>query len=438
VIARRGWEAITAGLAALLIGLYSVNGVLELVAVAAFGFLATEMIAFEWRFRGFGPAWFRVDRSGGPRRVPCDGDLSTSVELTYPRGPGFRADVYDVLPEAFDLLEGNPRSSTYISAGATVRVSYTVRPRVRGAYVLGPTFVVARDALGLCYRATLIRSDRPLTVVPASFVGRLGRLGVALFSRVQVGLSMRRRGFGTEFRSLRPYQTTDDIRHIAWKRSTLQQLLVKEFDQESRQEFLVALDLTTSMDAGLWGRNALDVSVEASALLTNLIAHQSEDRIGLLTYAGGVYQYLPPGRGPAHYRRLFDNLALASHRPGGCPLPALLSEATKRLGLRTHLFVFTAADGPLKDLDEAYAILRAHGHRAYLFVPERAGFYPDPPGDGRTAAMEWARSEELGRFHRTLATIRSEGIPVFPFDRRGAGDRVLFAYTQIRAWGTVR
>jgi hypothetical protein len=52
--------------------------------------------------------------------------------------------------------------------------------------------------------------------------------------------------------------------------------------------------------------------------------------------------------------------------------------------------------------------------------------------------MAWARSEELGRFRRALATIRSEGIPVFPFDRRGAGDKVLYAYTQIRAWGIVR
>ena len=438
MIARRGWEAITAGLAALLLGLYSLNGVLELVGAAAFGFLAAEMIYFEARFRSFGPDRFRASRAAGPRRMPSDGDLATSITIELTRGPGFRGEFYDALPDAFDLREGTPRITTYLAPGGTVRLSYVVRPRVRGAYRLGPTVAVARDPLGLCYRVSLLPTDRAMTVVPPSIAGRLGRLGLALFSRVEAGLSMRRRGFGTEFRSLRPYQPSDDIRHVAWKRSTLANLFVREFDQESRQEFLVVLDLTRGMDAGLWGRNALDVSVEAGALLANLVARSGEDRVGLLAYAGGVFQYLPPGRGPVHFRRLFDNLALAAHRPGSCTITELLDETVRRLTNRTHLFVFSAVDGPSEGIDRAYSNLRAHGHRLYLFVPNRAGFYPEPPEDGRTSAMGWARAEEAERLRRALASVRAEGIPVFPYDRRGAGDRVLFAYTQVRAWGAIR
>lgn len=438
MITRRGWEAVAGTLAALLLALYTLNLVLELVAVAAFAFVASEMLAFELAHRGLGPARFEVRRDPGPRRVPADGEVPTIVDLTYRGRAPFRAEIFDVLPDAFDPVRGSSRALTWVTPGGHVRLAYSYRPRVRGAFLLGPTVVVARDAFGFCVRSTALRTDRPLTVVPPSIAGRLGRLGVALFTRFQAGLSIRRRGFGTEFRALRPYQPGDDMRHVAWKRSTLTQLVVREFDQESRQDFVVALDLSPGMEAGLWGRNALDVAVEGSALLTNLVARGGEDRMGFLSYSDGVYQFLPPGRGPMHFRRVVDNLALAAPRGGGFSLPDLLLQASRRLRTPTHLFVFTTLDGPLDRLGIAHANLRAHGHHPYLFVANRAGFYPEPDDGGGTSAMAWARAAERRRLDGRLAATRGFGLPVFAFDRRGVGDRLLYAYTQIRAWGSAR
>lgn len=438
MISRLGWEAVTGALAALLLSLLTLNPVLELVAVAAFGFVTGEILAFEYGFRSFGPAEFRASRSEGPRRMPSDGELHTAAEFAYLGRRGFRAEVFDLLPDAFDPLEGSPRLTTWVAPGETVRLSYKIRPRVRGAYVTGPTVVIARDPFGFCFRRVSLGTDRAVTVVPPSIAGRLGKLGVALYSKVQAGISIRRRGYGSEFRALRAYLPTDDIRHVAWKRSTVEQLMVREFDQESRQDFIVVLDLSIGMDAGLWGRSALDASVEAAALLVNLVARQNEDRVGLLTYAGGVFQFVPPGRGPVHLRRVVDNLALAAHRPGAFDLSDVLAQAVQRLRGRAHLFIFSAIDDPLDGLARSYASLRAHGHEPYVFVPERDGFYPDPPDAGKTAAMGWARAEERRRFERSVEEVRARGIPVYPFDRRGAGDRVLYAYTQIRAWGSVR
>ncbi len=438
MITRRGWEAVAGALGALLLALYSLNLVLELVAVAAIAFVLTEMIGFEAAHRTLGPARFESRRDPGPRRVPADGEVPTTVELTYRGRVPFRAEVFDVVPDAFDPIRGSSRALTWIVPGATVRLAYAYRPRVRGAYVVGPTVVVARDAFGFCVRTTALRTDRALTVVPPSIAGRLGRLGVALFTRFQAGLSVRRRGYGTEFRGLRPYQPSDDIRHVAWKRSTLRQLVVREFDQESRQDFVVALDLSSGMRAGLWGRSALDVSVEAAALLTNLIARGGEDRMGFLSYAGGVFQFLGPGRGPGHFRRIVDNLALADHRAGAFSLPDLLVQASRRLRGPTHLFIFSALDGNMEGLRAANANLRAHGHHPYLFVANRGGFYPAPEEAPPTQAMEWAIAADRGRLRSSLAVTRSEGLPSFTFDRRGAGDRVLYAYTQIRAWGWAR
>jgi uncharacterized protein (DUF58 family) len=438
VLTRRGWEAVAGTLFLLLAGLLTLNPVIELIGVAAFAFVATEVASFDAQLRAFGPEQFRVTRGESPRRMPSDGELHLSVEITYLGAAGFTAEIFEQVPDAFDPVAGSSRIVTWVKPGEPIRLAYSVRPRVRGAYVTGPAIVIARDALGLAYRRTSLPTDRPVTVVPPSIAGRLGHLGVALLSRVQSGLSVRRRGYGSEFRNLRLYQTSDDIRHVAWRRSTPEQLLVREFDQESRQEFLIVLDLSTAMDAGRWGRSALDVSVEAAALLTNLVARNAEDRIGLMTYGGGVFQFVPPGRGPAHLRRVVDNLALAGHRPGGSPLPDIFARAAERLRLPTHVFIFSAVEEPLEGLERSCAVLRARGHQPYVFIPERSGFYPDPPGAARTRALEWARAEEDDRVRRSVSTLRSGGIPVFPFGRSGAGDKVIFAYTQIRSWGYAR
>jgi uncharacterized protein (DUF58 family) len=438
MITTRGWGAVAASLVALLVGLATLNTVVELFAVAAFGFIASEMLVAEIRFLRLTPRQFEVERASGPRRLPQDGQVEVAVEIRCAPTAGFQAEIYEVVPVSFDVVSGVPSVATWVRPGDIVRLAYTICPRVRGAFVLGPTVVVAEDALGLVRRPLVLDRGRPLMIVPSSVMGRLGKLGVALFTRMQAGLSIRRRGFGTEFRSLRGYEPSDDIRHVAWKRSTIDNLVVREFEQESRQDFLLVLDLSRPMEAGLWGRSALDASVEAAGLLASLIARGGEDQVGLLTYAGGVHQFLRPGRGNRHFRRLADNLALAEHRPGACELPQLFLDTTQRLRLGTHLFVFSAANGSLEKLPSAHANLRAHGHRPYLFLPDLSLFYPGAPDRGATRAFAWAQDEERQGFHRKLSAARSQGIPTFTFDRRGASDRVIFAYTQIRGWGSAR
>ncbi|MCI4350223.1 MAG: DUF58 domain-containing protein [Thermoplasmata archaeon] len=438
MITRRGWEAVAATLVALVLALVTVNPLVALVAVAAFGFVATEMVVAAVRFLRLTPEQFHVERAAGSRRLPQDGQVEVAVAIRCSPTTGFQADVYDVVPTSFDVERGAASLATWVRPGDVIRLAYTICPRVRGAFVLGPTVIVAEDALGLVRHPIVLDRGRPLMIVPSSVMGRLGKLGVALFTRMQAGLSIRRRGFGTEFRALRGYQPSDDIRHVAWKRSTIDNIVVREFEQESRQDFLLVLDLSPPMEAGLWGRSALDASVEAAGLLASLIARGGEDQVGLLTYAGGVHQFLRPGRGNRHFRRLADNLALAEHRTGPCELPQLFLDTTRRLRIGTHLFVFSAANGSLERLPAAHANLRAHGHRPYLFLPDLALFYPGAPDRGATRAFAWAQDEERRGFHQKLLAARTQGIPTFTFDRRGASDRVIFAYTQIRGWGSAR
>lgn len=434
MITRRGWSALGGALAGLVLAAAALNPVVLAVAFALVVVLAAEILLFHVRYRDLSVGAFRAVRTSTPARLPVGSELVTGVSVEYSGRSAAWLAVADLVPEAFPVTSGPPRTVAYVEPGGSVELRYAFRPALRGAFVLGPVGVAVIDPLGLSrmiYRP--MESRRASTVVPAAVVAPAIRPGLALFSRAALGIDLRRRGYGTEFRSLRPYQPFDDIRHMAWKRSRPPTYYVREFEQESRQTILAVLDLSAPMAAGVWGESALDRSVEAAALLAALIARQGEDRVGLATYAGSLFQYIPPMRASELALVKFgDNLAMVAPREGDFALGRLLDDLTRRLDTPSHIFLFSTMQGPLADVPTALRRFRDRGHRLYAFVPRLAGFYPDPEEPVGVAALAWARAQERRRHEFVVARARAEGIVTLPFDRRGANGAVLRAYTSIR------
>jgi uncharacterized protein (DUF58 family) len=438
VITRRGWAAIGDTLAALFVALVTLNPLLVLLALVAFAFVATQVSVFHRSTAALTPGSFRVERSPLFKRMPVGLEVVVTVTATYTGTRGFWGEMYDVLPDSFDLRDGSTRLRTWWAPGATHRLAYVFRPGIRGGFLLGPTIVAAHDPLGFARTTVVLPTAAPATVLPASLGVRPFPVGPTLPNRAPGRLILRRKGFGTEFRSLRQYQSDDDIRHIAWKRSTLQQLYVREFEQESRQDYLLVIDLDPTMHAGLWGESALDKSVEAATIIAQMIARQGEDRVGLLTYAGGIFQFLPPGRGPRQMKRLTDNLALTSTRSAGFNLPMALTEVAGRLKVHTHVVAFTSLSGPMENLGAARVRFGSRGHRLYLFVPDLGSFYPTATDPIGAVALPWASESERVRREAAIHAVEHVGFPVAVFGREGAADKVLATYQRIRAWENSR
>lgn len=440
MITRRGWAATTGALIGLVLAAASLNAPILAVATAIVVFLTVEILAFHLRHRDVDLDALTVERTPVPPRLPASSEVVTGVTVTYHgRAPAWIA-VADVVPEAFPITVGPARTLARVEPGGKIELRYAFRPALRGAFVLGPVGIALVDPLGLSrliYRPNATR--RPATVVPAAIVAPALRPGLALFSRTALGIDLRRRGYGTEFRSLRPYQPFDDIRHMAWKRSRPPTYFIREFEQESRQTVLVVLDLSPTMAAGLWGESALDRSVEGAALLAALISRQGEDRIGLATYSNGLYQYIAPTRAnELSLVKLGDNLAMVAPRPGEFQFGKLLDELTKRFDTPSHVFLFSTLQGSMAGLHSAYVRFRRRGHRLYTFVPRLAGFYPDAVPPAGRPALAWARDQERLRLDWTLRVTRAEGIVTVPFDRRGANGAILRAYTTLRGWEAAR
>jgi uncharacterized protein (DUF58 family) len=434
VIRRDGRLAIAATALGIALAVWTLNALVLLLAVGAFVFLASELLAFEFGAR-LDPSAFSVTVVEGATRLPIGAEVPMVLRVQYHGAGPVRASVTDTRPDSVEVVDGSPSVERTWRPGDTVEIRYRLRTPRRGRQEVGPLLAHREGPLGLAYDEAVLGPVRPVFVTASNPALRSSPSGLALYTRVRGRLALRHRGYGSEFRSLRTYELSDDIRHVAWRRSTPEQLLVREFEQESRQDYLLVFDVSPAMDVGEAGRSALDRAVEAGSVVVGFIERSAEDRVGFLAYADGVRQFLRPDRGTDHFRRVADNLALLATRPGSFDLARALEEARRRLAVNTHLLVFSTLAEPLGALHGAHARLLGRGHHLYVFAAEPAGFYaptsaPDPGG-----IVAWAQRTDERRLDRRLSLITAEGIPTYRFDRRGATRKVLAAYGEIRAWG---
>ena len=436
MIRRDGYLALLAAAVGVLVALWTLNILVLLLAIAIFAFVSSELLAFELSPH-LDPAAFTVEEVEGSPRLPIGSEAPVALRIAYHGAVPAFATVTDSRSAAIELVEGSNVARRWWTAGEVSEIRYRIRTPRRGRQELGPVLATREGPLGLAFDQTTIAAARPLFVTASNPALRSSPSGLALYTRVRGRLALRHRGYGSEFRSLRAYELTDDIRHVAWRRSTPEQLLVREFEQESRQDYLLVYDVSPPMDVGVEGRSALDRAVEAGAVVVGFVERSVEDRVGLLTYSGGVHQFLRPGRGAAHFRRVADNLALLSSRPGGFDLAALLEEARRRLTVNTHLLLFSTLSEPLGELHGAHARFIGRGHHLYLFAAEPSGFYPPVAEPAADQILRWAEHVDGSRLDRRLALLNAEGIPTYRYDRRGATMKVLAAYSEIRAWGRV-
>ncbi|MCI4351552.1 MAG: DUF58 domain-containing protein [Thermoplasmata archaeon] len=434
MITQRGWAVIAAGLATFAVALFTLNLLIFLIAIIVVAVAATEIVTFSLTTWKFQPSWFVPSRIDPRERIGSGGIGIFAITLTHVGPRGFWAEVYDTVPASFDVVDGAPRLQSWWARGASMTLAYAVRPTFRGVYAVGPTIVVAHDPMGLAFRVTVLPTRLTVTVAPPFPTTRVTQLGHRMPNRISGSTLLRRRGFGTEFRSLRPYGPGDDVRSIAWKRSTPEQLIVRESEQESREEFVVVLDAGAAMGSGPAGATAFDHATDAAGLLSSYVAHR-EDRLGLLVYSDQKVEWIPPGRGARHALTVAHSLTRVHPAPGTFDIGGALRFLATRLRGRAQVLAFTALNTPLTNFPRDHAEFATHGHRLHLFVPRIPGLYPAPTGSLSTAAVDLATRIEEARATVALTTVRRRGVPTFLYDQSGATARLLTVYSRLRAWG---
>jgi uncharacterized protein (DUF58 family) len=109
-------------------------------------------------------------------------------------------------------------------------------------------------------------------------------------------------GASTDFAEHRPYMPGDDLRRMDWRLyARTDRFYVKEFEADTNTNLLVVLDVSASMRYGAKLRYASTLAA-CLAYFSSL----QRDRVGLVTFADGIVDYVPPSA--KHLRLVLQSL----------------------------------------------------------------------------------------------------------------------------------
>ena len=225
-----------------------------------------------------------------------------TLQLRNRRGRSLRGTFADDPLEACDAA-GNPGSFELPGHGAAT-VRYELVPSRRGPRSFGAVSVRYASPLGLVARQERVPIEAGVDVYPDVHAARALEL-LRRQGRQDARLgSLRVRGGDTEFERLRPYQVGDEIRHVDWRASARRDdLTVRQFQAESNQNVVFAIDVGRSMRGDTGGLTSIDHALNA-ALLTADVALRGGDKAGLMVFDEVPRRFVPPTGGRAGGRRL--------------------------------------------------------------------------------------------------------------------------------------
>ncbi len=166
------------------------------------------------------------------------------------------------------------------------------------------------------------------------------------------------RGSGLDFEEVREYEPGDDVRSIDWNvTARMNTPYIKKYREERQLNIYLAVDVSSSSWFGTADQSKRDLAADVAALLAVTALHNN-DRVGLVLFADGVTEFLPPLGGRHHLLHVIRELLFAEPRRSRTEIASaadFLAHVTKKRNV-----VFVLSD--FLDFDFE-APLRALGHR---------------------------------------------------------------------------
>lgn len=188
-------------------------------------------------------------------------------------------------------------------------IVYYLKPLRRGNYHFADIHVRCWGVLGFIVRQRTFPAAAEVKVYPNLLEIRKYELLVRRGALHEIGLkSSRLFGTGTELERLREYQPDDDYRRIDWKATARRSKPVtREFETERSQNVIIMLDTGRLMNAQIGDLIKLDYAINTS-LMASYICCLKGDKVGLLSFADRVTQYVAPKPGKRQFYQLLEML----------------------------------------------------------------------------------------------------------------------------------
>ena len=305
--------------------------------------------------------------SWGQEHVEGD-DISVVLELEH-AGPVRPASLAVV-----DEIAGLGRRVAVLRRdGEQLGGRYVLQRLPRGRYRFERTTAVIEDPFGLESSEVDLSTGGALLVYPR--LAELDRLFSESGAHASEGRRMLlRRPSGFDIHSVREYEEGESLRKVHWRSTARRgQLMVKELEDEPRDEVAVLLDAAAGVVAGEPPDSSFDMQVRAAGSILKAHARRGR-RVALVVNSAGR-ETVGVRDDEGDWRRALETLA-AVQPDGRTPVASLLSQGSEA-GRALELAVVTAQLPP--ELVERIA-QRAAARRGisvvYVDAPTFAGRRP--------------------------------------------------------------
>lgn len=372
-----------------------------------------------------------------PSRISLGAQSEVEIRVDNRTGRRVRVLATDDLPPILQRV-GADVADVLVPARGEERIRYAARTLRRGDGVFGDVHLRVAGPLGLAWRQRAVERADEVRVVPGVLeVKRYRLLGLRNRLREAGFRSVRQRGEGGAFESLREYVRGDDPRTLDWKATARRgSLIVKQFELERRQNVVIAIDAGRLMTQKVGERERLDYALTAALLLAD-VARVHDDAVGLLVFSDRVEAFIPPARNSVS--RLAEALGEVHARMVEPNYPAAFTYLSKQVRKRSLLVLFTDIIDPLASAAVVSQLTRAADRHLPLAVairnPDLEAAAALTAADEATVYRRAAAEELLQARAAALAAMQRAGVLVADTRPGDAVPAVVNRYLDVKRRG---
>jgi uncharacterized protein (DUF58 family) len=302
-----------------------------------------------------------------------------------------------------------------VPARRTWQGAYRVRPLRRGDYQFGDMNLRWRGPLGLIVRQARIEASGPVKVYPNLLDVRRYDLLLRRNRLQELGLRHTRMfGEGTEFERLREYLPDDEFRRIDWKATARRNRPITiEYQTERSQNVIAVLDTGRMMQSPVAQIAKLDYVVNAVLFLA-YVATGKGDKVGLMTFADDVVQFVTPRQGRGQFYRMLELLYGLEAQPVEPNYRRALSYLALKQRKRSLVVIFTDLSGgmSMQALVSHVSVLARRSLPLVVTIsdPDIHAATHQQPHDSLTVYQRAAAAQLLDERQVALDNLRRQGV----------------------------